>query len=30
MTDFLKELTDLFTKKEIPNIIEDFKKIIEL
>jgi len=26
MADFLKELTDLFTKKEIPNIIEDFTK----
>jgi hypothetical protein len=26
MTNLLKELTDLFTKQGIPNIIEDFKK----
>ena len=26
MTDFLKELTDLFTEKGIPNIIKDFTK----
>ena len=26
MTEFLQELTDLFTEKKIPNIIEDFKR----
>ena len=26
MTDFLTELQDLFSKKEIPNIIKDFTK----